>query len=1014
MREDLHLVKRPTPQLAKLTPPQLPPVVDRPRLFQKLDRLRKHHRIIWIQGPPGAGKTTLAASYLRARKLKPLWYQLDEGDADPGSWFHYLSLGMKYVAPRYKKSLPTVRPEYLPGLPIFTRRVFEQLYSRLKAPGMVVFDNFHEVPAAAPFHELIREALSIIPENVTVIVTSRQPVPAPLARLQVDQLLAEFDPRDLALTSDEIKELIKLHSLRQTTAVATTNLVNQLQAQTEGWVAGVVLLLNQKQANVLDSLAVERITSVVFDYLAQEVLRVQGKDDVEILLKTAFLPSPTESMAVELTEHPEAGRTLRRMARARYFTERRPGLDPVYQFHPLFREFLVKQAKERWSPSQVKEIQRQAGHLLEQAGQVDEAFGLFQEAGQWAEMERVVLTHAPQFFQEGRAFTVEGWLQHIPAKQKDKNPWLRYWVAHCQFFRDPTESTPLFEHLFLEFERKQDEIGKVMAWCGIIDSILYSNGEYSKLLPWIDRFTSTSYSGIHFSSKGMEAQFTLTMFTAMIFVRISDPAIFEWEKRLQALLPHFADPSQRVIAGWALNAFWGWLGHPEKRQAALRLAEALQDSPLVSPFAKAWLLNTQALEAILTGNGEKGMQAYEKGRQIATSYGIQMLLMYLQVQGIAATIFTRDYERAARLVEEIRPRGETSPGVHGDGFLYVASYVAFLRGDLEKAYEYALTFLEKQQTKDSAFLDGLARFHIGEIFIEYGDLKKGEDQLQHLAFLRNSTPCRVLDFFRYPLQAQLELARGNDTEAGKAISEWLRVGREQDLITAELWHPGIMARLCAKALEAGVEVEQARKVIRKLHLTPEHPSLASEHWPWPVKVYTLGRFGLEVDEVPVSFSRKVPKGPLNLLKALIAFGGSNVSQHTIADELWPDADGDAAYRSLITTLSRLRKLLKHEEAIVSQGGSLSLNQEICWVDSLSVNCLIKAVDQESTNGEFHKVINFGERAAALFQGSFLPHDDESWTLNARLELQKKHTHLMNRLRDAYEQTNQSKRGPLRA
>jgi len=50
------------PQLAKLTRPRLHNAVARERLFELLDEKRKHPAI-WVAGPPGAGKTTLVASF---------------------------------------------------------------------------------------------------------------------------------------------------------------------------------------------------------------------------------------------------------------------------------------------------------------------------------------------------------------------------------------------------------------------------------------------------------------------------------------------------------------------------------------------------------------------------------------------------------------------------------------------------------------------------------------------------------------------------------------------------------------------------------------------------------------------------------------------------------------------------------------------------------------------------------------------------------------------------------------
>jgi len=90
---------------AKITRPHLRGVLPRLRLFHQLDQGRKRS-LIWVTGPPGAGKTTLVSSYLDARKRRSLWYQIDAGDADVATFFHYLGLAAKHAAPRYRKPLP--------------------------------------------------------------------------------------------------------------------------------------------------------------------------------------------------------------------------------------------------------------------------------------------------------------------------------------------------------------------------------------------------------------------------------------------------------------------------------------------------------------------------------------------------------------------------------------------------------------------------------------------------------------------------------------------------------------------------------------------------------------------------------------------------------------------------------------------------------------------------------------------------------------------------------------------
>ena len=107
--------------MSKVTRPILPEVFPRKRLFSLLDHVRKQP-VIWVSGPPGCGKTTLVASYLDARKLSCLWYQIDEGDSDPATFFYYMGQAAKRASPRKRKPLPLFTPEYLQGIPTFTQR----------------------------------------------------------------------------------------------------------------------------------------------------------------------------------------------------------------------------------------------------------------------------------------------------------------------------------------------------------------------------------------------------------------------------------------------------------------------------------------------------------------------------------------------------------------------------------------------------------------------------------------------------------------------------------------------------------------------------------------------------------------------------------------------------------------------------------------------------------------------------------------------------------------------------
>ncbi|MDH5633302.1 MAG: hypothetical protein OEZ10_09975 [Gammaproteobacteria bacterium] len=172
-----------------------------------------------------------------------------------------------------------------------------------------------------------------------------------------------------------------------------------------------------------------------------------------------------------------------------------------------------------------------------------------------------------------------------------------------------------------------------------------------------------------------------------------------------------------------------------------------------------------------------------------------------------------------------------------------------------------------------------------------------------------------------------------------------------------------------------------------------------------VRIYTLGRFSLVLNNQPVHFTTKSKKKPLELLKALVAFGGREVGEAHLSDALWPGHDGDAAHRALATTLHRLRKLLRKINALEHRDAKLSLSPEFCWIDSWQFERLIGDTINLNTEHSDWNVANRLERAIKLYKGPFLGVEEpQAWDLLMRERLRSKYIRALHALGRYYRYT----------
>jgi DNA-binding SARP family transcriptional activator len=985
------------PPLAKITRPVSSGCLSRTRLFRRIDRSCRKAPLIWVCGPPGCGKTTLVSTYIEARNTRSLWYLLDGGDDDLASFFYYLGVAGKLAAPRMRKPLPLLAPENLGGIREFTRLFFENLFARLSPGKALVFDDYHEIPAKSPLHDVIVTGLSRAPEGTSVFIVSRRGPPPAFARLRANNRLEVIGWEDLRLTLAECGEITRLRGKKKRAGKG----IRHLHETTDGWVAGLVLMLegSRSQADEPPPLT-HRTPRELFDYFGSEIFGRLGKSVREFLLKTAFLPDMTATVAEALTGQRRASELLSYLRGNNLFLTEHVHSEPLYRYHPLFREFLLSRAPEILGERDTHAVKRRAAALLEAADRIEDAAALFSDIGDHPSLTRLILAHAASLVAQGRNRMLEAWLGRLPENTVQETPWLLYWLGACRMPFDPVGSRSLIERSFEQFWERKDPAGAFLSWSLIIDNLCMYLNDFKALDAWIDSFDRITKRFPSFPTPEIEARAVTSLLGGLYMRRVDHPEIEAWVKKASTMVRDCKDIQVRLQGSLYLFLYFIWVGDFPGARGIVESTRRWISSSTSYPQRRILFHLFEARLHCGVAQFDDSIRSAARGLEIANKSGIHLWNFLLLGEETSSSLGKGDIDSAAAYLQQMAPFLETDQTYNQAYFHHLSSWHAALKGDIPLA-------LSLEKTADALINECGApcAIALGNLYMARlnNEIRRTEDAANHLESAervarRIKSP--ILEYQCFLVQADIAFLRGDEASGLAFLGKALFIGRENRYFHYDNWVPSFMARLCVKALGEGIEVPYVQELILKRNLVPASPPLEVETWPWPVAIYTLGRFGILKNGKPIIYSRKVQRRPLSLLKALVAFGGRAVREEQIADVVWPEAEGDMAIQSMSVALRRLRQLLGHEQAVQRREGILGLDPRYCWVDAFAFERLLGKAASLGETGRKEDAAKLEEKALSLYRGPFLAEDaGQSWAVSMRERLRSRYLSTVGRLGD---------------
>jgi ATP/maltotriose-dependent transcriptional regulator MalT len=792
---------------AKVLCPDPGGAIARERLFRALDE-RGGAPITWLHAPAGSGKTTLLSTYLRARQVPVLWYDVDAGDADASSIFHYTRLAAQALLGA-EVALPVPRPGSPDGQRVFVRRFFEALFSQLPPGTHLVFDNYQDAASEPAYNDMFRELCSAITPRVRILVSSRVAPPPALARFSASGEMQLFTSHDLRLDEQEIEQLLG-HCPQS--SPSTTRDSARLLELTDGWAVAVALLAkaSSKPTNRAQSAleSPEGDLQAIFDFLASEVFeRLEGSTR-ELLLQLALLPSFTAAMAVELTGRSDAVALLSKLHRDYLLVERHG--QNSFRLHDLLRMFLQERGALTRDEKAHTELCVRAAWLLAESDQFPAAVELLASCRSWVTLGDLVEKHGAVLASQGRLATLGAALELMPPSFRDGRPWLVYWRAVFLLGHAGNRAQALAEAAFHAFRAAGDTPGLLMSWSLLVHAVVTGGDDLHPLDGWL---TLLDEMALVPPTPAIAAQLELSKVVAHFF-RQTPRAVDVADEALPTVIRHGTPDEALLMAGYA-NTVYLFAGDAERARDVQRLL--VQLSPRASdPLARIIYLYGESLRAMATGRPRIAWRVAEQGLALAENSGVHSWDCWLQFAGALSSVGLRELTAAESMSDAITRGPESQHKLAHTLQAFARAWISFEREDIDAA---------RRWNREG--------FRLGErIGFPVACLASATTQVLYEASAGDAVAVRqaitALDACLGPrptafhaLAADIaktyaSLCRGERADAG--LRDALVRGRQCGY--GVFLGPRVVKRLVSAAFEHGIEVEYASELQQSYELVP--------------------------------------------------------------------------------------------------------------------------------------------------------------------------------------------------
>lgn len=376
-------------------------------------------QLVSLMAPPGYGKTAALLQWATQQSEPLCWLTLGEQGQNPHQFVRsvygaFASLQCIKLRPLAELTANAVSAEEQIDALI-------EVLTRSSTSVVFVLDDIHLIrdsESQTLFYQLLLHA----PSTLRIVYAGRGRIDFDTSSLLLQGSYTALGEYELRFKPDEIEQLAIKQDIKAFSSLDSQTLCER----TQGWAAGIQLLLKAKPPNTSFSEYLASFSGAdpsIAAYFSASTMAVFNQRQQQFLIRSCMLTRFNPALAAVVVDDPDASNILQDIVDIGCFVQVQDSQQHWYCYSPLFREFLLS----HFSLLPLNERQKMHEAAFDWCMQQqfsDEAIDYGLQAGDMQRVVGLLLQHLERLTGQGLFLQVETWLQNVPTSLFAQNPQL--------------------------------------------------------------------------------------------------------------------------------------------------------------------------------------------------------------------------------------------------------------------------------------------------------------------------------------------------------------------------------------------------------------------------------------------------------------------------------------------------------------------------------------------------------------------------------------------------------------